>query len=244
MALYALGDTHLSLSVNKPMDVFGGAWEGYVDKLRAGLSILTQDDTLVLCGDISWALNFEEAQKDFAFLDSFPGRKLIVKGNHDYWWSTATKMHRFFHESGFTSLDIIHNNAHLYGDHALCGTRGWFFEEDYHGTHDEKVFLRECMRLEASIRAGLKLLGAEEPYDNLMSDITDRLLVFLHYPPLYEGYRCDEIVAIFDRYGVKKCCYGHLHGAAHGRAIEGNYRGIEYFLVSADYIQFQPCKIL
>lgn len=245
MALYALGDTHLSLSVNKPMDVFGGVWENYVNKLAEGLSVLTAEDTLILCGDTSWALSFDEVRADFAFLESFPGRKLLLKGNHDYWWTTAAKMRRFFAEQGFNSLDILHNNAHLYGDKALCGTRGWFFEEDDHGTHDEKVFLRECMRLEASLRAGLKLLGLSEPYEfPLPQDISARLFVFLHYPPLYEGYRCDEIVAILDRFGVSQCFYGHLHGPAHNRAIEGEYRGIDYHLLSADYINFQPYKIL
>ena len=243
MALYALGDTHLSFSVDKPMDVFGGAWESYTEKLAQGLSVLTGEDTLVLCGDISWALSFDEAREDFAFLDRYPGRKLIVKGNHDYWWATAAKMRRFFDEQGFNSLDILHNNAWLYGDVALCGTRGWFYEEDsQQGSHDEKVFLRECARLEASLRAGMKLLGAEggEPSPAL----GESLLVFLHYPPLSEGYRCDEIVDILTRFGVKRCFYGHLHGPAHNRAIEGEYRGVGYRLVSADYVDFQPVRVL
>ena len=243
MALYALGDTHLSFSANKPMDVFGGAWENYTQKLTEGLSVLSEEDTLVLCGDISWALTFEEADADFAFLNAFPGRKLLVKGNHDYWWSTAAKMRRYFAQQGFHSLDILHNNAWLHDDMALCGTRGWFYEEDNHrGTHDEKVFLRECGRLEASLKAGLKLLGA--PDGEPSPALGERLLVFLHYPPLYEGYRCDEIVALLTRYGVRQCFYGHLHGPAHARAIEGEYLGIRYTLLSADYVGFRPVKIL
>ncbi|MCL2747485.1 MAG: metallophosphoesterase [Oscillospiraceae bacterium] len=294
MALYALGDTHLSLSAGKPMDVFGGAWENYMDKLARGLGVLTDDDTLVLCGDTSWAKSFPEARDDFAFLNAFPGRKLIVKGNHDYWWSTATKMRRFFAEEGFHTLDILHNNAWLHGDVALCGTRGWFYEEDnsHQGTHDEKVFLRECIRLKASLDAGRKLLGAsagdpghpesgagggvgvggadgngvdgdggmDGADGNGMDgdggvggaggngmdgdgDPDGELLAFLHYPPLYEGYRCDEIVDILTRYGVRRCFYGHLHGPSHQRAIEGAYRGIDYRLVSADYTEFRPFRI-
>ena len=143
MALYAIGDTHLSLSCNKPMDVFGGNWENYVDKLLEGFSVVEPDDTVVLCGDLSWGMSLEQAEADFAFLDRLPGRKLLMKGNHDYWWTTAAKMNRFFEEKGFHSFSLLHNNCHFYGDVALCGTRGWFFEE--HG--DPKVFNRELIRL-------------------------------------------------------------------------------------------------
>ena len=150
MALYAIGDTHLSLSSNKPMDVFGGGWEGYVDKLQKGFAAVGPEDTVVLCGDLSWGMSLEEAKKDFAFLDALPGaRKLLLKGNHDYWWNTAAKMNRFFAESGFSTLRILHNNCYEYGGYALCGTRGWFYEE----TGDQKVFKRELIRLEASLKA-------------------------------------------------------------------------------------------
>ena len=132
MALYALGDTHLSLSTNKPMDVFGGGWEGYVEKLSAGLGALGPEDTVVLCGDISWGMSLPEARADFAFLDALPGRKIILKGNHDYWWNTASKMNAFFEENGFTTLNVLHNNCYFYGPYALCGTRGWFYEEKGH----------------------------------------------------------------------------------------------------------------
>ncbi|NCE64222.1 serine/threonine protein phosphatase [Pseudoflavonifractor sp. 524-17] len=226
MALYAIGDTHLSLTVDKPMDIFGGKWEGYVDKLRQGLSVLQPEDTLVLCGDISWGMSLEQAEADFAFLDSFPGRKLIVKGNHDYWWNTAAKMERFWAEKGFDSLHILHNNCYFYGNYALCGTRGWFYEEDAAG-HNEKVFNRELIRLEASLKAA----GEGEK------------LCFLHYPPRYQGYVCPEIITLLGQYGVKKCYYGHLHGASHRLAIEGDWSGIAYHLVAADYLQFRPVQI-
>ena len=223
MALYAIGDTHLSLGSNKPMDVFGGGWEGDVDKLSAGFSVVRPEDTVVLCGDLSWGMNLAEAQEDFAFLDALPGEKILLKGNHDYWWTTAAKMNRFFDENGFHSLHILHNNCHEYGPYALCGTRGWFYEE----TGDQKVFHREVMRLEASLKAA----GEREK------------LCFLHYPPCYQGYTCPEIMALLEEYGVKRCYYGHLHGGSHRLAVEGRYGEVEYHLVSADYVGFQPQKI-
>ena len=145
MALFAIGDTHLSLSANKPMDVFGGGWTGYVDKLSAGFrALVAPEDTVVIAGDVSWGMSLEEAEKDFAFLDALPGKKLLLKGNHDYWWTTVSKMTRFFAEHGFTTLEILHNNCYFYGETALCGTRGWFYEEDQNG-HNEKVFNRELI---------------------------------------------------------------------------------------------------
>lgn len=223
MALYVIGDTHLSLGSDKPMDVFGGGWAGYVEKLKEGFSAVKPEDTVVLCGDLSWGMNLEEAREDFAFLDALPGRKLLVKGNHDYWWTTAAKMERFFGENGFDRLRILHNNCHLYGDLALCGTRGWFFEENAR-PQNAKVFNREVMRLEASLKAA----GEREK------------LCFLHYPPLYQGYECAEIVALLEKYGVRACYYGHLHGGSHRLAREGRVGGVEYRLVSADYLRFTP----
>ena len=229
MALYAIGDTHLSLSANKPMDVFGGGWTGYVDKLREGFNAtVSQGDTVVICGDVSWGMSLEEAGEDFAFLDALPGeRKLLLKGNHDYWWTTASKMKAFFQENGFSTLDILHNNCHFYGEAALCGTRGWFYEED-RGEHSAKIFNRELIRLEASLKAA----GEKEK------------LCFLHYPPLYQGYRCREIIGLLERYGVKTCCYGHLHGGSHRLAVTGRQGTVDYRLVAADYVGFMPVKLL
>lgn len=228
MALYAIGDTHLSLRSDKPMDVFGGGWEGYVDKLREGFAPVEDSDTVVLCGDLSWGMSLEEARDDFAFLNSeLPGEKWLLKGNHDYWWTTASKMNAFFAANGFTRLHILHNNCALYGDAALCGTRGWFFEEN--GTpHWEKVFNRELIRLEASLKAA----GEQKK------------ICFLHYPPLYQGYRCQEIIDLLERYGVKLCCYGHLHGGSHRLAVAGRQGAVDYRLVAADYVGFRPVCIL
>ena len=228
MALYAMGDTHLSLGTDKSMEVFGGSWTGYVDKLRDGFSQVREEDTVVLCGDLSWGMSLSEALEDFRFLDrELPGEKWLVKGNHDYWWTTAAKMNAFFQENGMERLHILHNNCACYGDVALCGTRGWFYEENA-GPHTEKVFRRELIRLETSLKAA----GDRERY------------CFLHYPPLYKGYCCQEILDMLTRYEVNACFYGHLHGPSHRLALEGRYGGVNYRLVSADYLGFRPKKIL
>lgn len=228
MALYALGDTHLSLGVSKPMDAFGGKWEGYVEKLRAGFASLTEHDAVVLCGDLSWGMTLEEALPDFLFLDGlFPGKKYLVKGNHDYWWTTANKMLTFWQDHGMENFALLHNNCQFYGDTALCGTRGWFFEEEADG-HNEKVFKRELLRLEASLQAA----GEAEK------------LCFLHYPPLYEGYICQEIVDLLEGYGVRECYYGHLHGGGHRLAQEGKRGRVEYHLIAGDYLNFKPRLVL
>lgn len=227
MALYAIGDLHLSLGTNKPMDVFGPKWANYVERIRENFSKLNDDDVIVIAGDISWGMSLEQSLPDFQFIDALPGRKILLKGNHDYWWGTASKMKKFFAEHDITTLDILYNNAFFYGDHALCGTRGWFYELDHHGTHNEKVLLREIGRLETSLRQA----GDRE------------ILCFLHYPPLYQGYYCPEILRLLREYKVKQCYYGHLHGQSHRRAIEGPWNGTDFSLVSADYLQFVPKKI-
>ena len=226
MALYAIGDLHLSLTADKPMEVFGPAWENYTERIGDALSRLTAGDVLVLAGDTSWGIDLNEAEADFRFLDQFPCKKYLVKGNHDYWWSTVSKMKNFFTEKGLTTLDFLHNNCALYGDYALCGTRGWFFEEDQK-PHNAKVLNRELLRLETSLKA-----AGERPK-----------LCFLHYPPLYQGYRCPEIIALLEQYGVERCYYGHLHGGSHRLAVEGRQGDVAYYLVSADYVGFRPQKI-
>ena len=228
MALYAIGDLHLSLGTEKPMDVFGGAWEGYMDKLQEGISIIQPEDTTVLLGDLSWALNLEEAQKDFAWINSIPGKKIILKGNHDYWWSTVAKFNQFCNENGFINMQILNNNHFEYEGIAICGTRGWFFEEERSTGHDEKVFNRELLRLEASLKSAGDLPKT----------------VFLHYPPRYKGYVCDQILDLLKTYDVRRCFYGHLHGASHGLAAEGLWDGIDFKLVAADRLNFRPFTVI
>ena len=189
---------------------------------------MTEEDAVVFCGDLSWGMSLEEALPDFLFLeDLFPGKKIILKGNHDYWWTTANKMLAFWNAHGIKGFSLLHNNCHFYGATALCGTRGWFFEEETDG-HNEKVFKRELLRLEASLKAA----GEGEK------------ICFLHYPPLYQGYTCPEIISLLKSYKVAACYYGHLHGGSHRLAREGLQDGIEYHLIAGDYLNFCPQKIL
>jgi len=224
MALYAIGDLHLCLGAEKPMDVFGGKWVDYMQKLKENLAVIQPGDTTVLLGDLSWALDLEQAQADFSWINQIPGRKIILKGNHDYWWSTVAKFDKFCVENNFSNMMLLHNNHFEYDGWAICGTRGWFFEESRSSDHDEKVFKREILRLEASLKSA--------------GDIPK--LVFLHYPPRYKGYVCQEILDLLDQYQVRHCYYGHLHGASHGLALEGLWDGVEYRLVSADKLEFHP----
>ena len=228
MALFVLGDTHLSLGGSKPMDVFPG-WNGYVKRLEANWRKLVKpEDTIVLAGDISWAMRLTDTRRDFEFLQQLPGQKLIMKGNHDYWWTTANKMNAYLKAEGFDTLHILHNNSYSVEGYAICGTRGWFYEEERSGEHDEKVFKRELLRLEASLKAAGDM----------------RKLVFLHYPPRYRGYECPEILQLLEKYGVSRCFYGHLHGGSHALAMEGLWDGVDFRLVAADYTGFRPYKVI
>ena len=227
MALYAIGDLHLSLGTDKPMDVFGGRWEGYIDKIIAGFSVMGPEDTCVICGDLSWASGLSESRKDFLFVDSLPGDKIVLKGNHDFWWNTVSKITRLFEKEGITGIRILHNNCYGYGDTAICGTRGWFYEEESDSDFDRRILNRELMRLEVSLKA---------------AGSCDKLC-FLHYPPVYKQYVCPEIIDMMHKYQVKKCFYGHIHGIGHKYAQEGLVEGIEFRLVSADHLNFRPLKV-
>ena len=228
MSLYVIGDLHLALGCDKPMDVFGGRWENYVEKIKEGFSAVTPEDTTVLCGDLSWGMDLEGAREDFLFVHALPGRKVILKGNHDYWWTTASKAQRFFAENGIDSIGILNNNCHFYGEYAICGTRGWVLEAGQGDAHDRKIMARELLRLEASLKAA----GEREK------------LVFLHYPPKLLHYECTEIVDLLCAYGVRSCWYGHLHSSGRRLAFEGEHRGVRFRLVSADHLRFIPEKIL
>jgi predicted phosphohydrolase len=228
MSLYAIGDLHLSLGTDKPMDVFGGNWNNYVEKIKEGFSRLDSADTCVICGDLTWAMSLETSLQDFSFIDLLPGKKIILKGNHDYWWSTATKAKAFFAKNGINSIDILNNNCFFYENAAICGTRGWFFEEETGTAHDKKIMMREVQRLETSLKAAG---NAEEK------------ICFLHYPPKFKNYYCREIIEILNNYGVKSCWYGHIHSHGHKWAVTGNSEGITYNLVSADFVNFTPVRV-
>lgn len=228
MSLFVLGDLHLSLGEDKPMDVFAG-WNDYVERLeRNWRSLVTDSDTVVVAGDISWAMKLEETLTDFKFIDSLPGKKLFMKGNHDYWWTTKRKMDTFLSANGLNSIQILFNNAYRVGDFAVCGTRGWFLE--YDTPDDEKVVNREAGRLRMSIEEAKKLGG--------------ELTVFLHYPPYYRGTECSEIMDVLIEYNVKTCYYGHIHGKKNFRlAYEGVYKGVDFKLISCDKVGFVPVLV-
>ncbi len=228
MALYAIADLHLSFGTDKPMDVFRG-WENYTQRLeKHWRELVGPEDTVVIAGDISWGMNLSEAKADFAFLQGLPGRKLLLKGNHDYWWTTRRKMEAFFEENGFDTLRIVHNDAAAVDDtFAVCGTRGWFYDAE--ADVDKKIVNREVGRLHASIGAA-KATGL-------------RPVVFLHYPPVYAGAVCEEMMqALWDE-GISRCYYGHIHGAGIKRALNGVYEGMELRLISGDSLGFCPVLV-
>ena len=228
MSLYAIADLHLSLSSGKPMNIFPG-WDNHVERLEKNWqATVSPDDTVVVPGDISWAINFDEAKADFDFINRLNGHKIIMKGNHDYWWNSMAKMNRFLEENGFDTITIVHNNYYPYGEYGICGTRGWI--KDTEEPADAKVLAREAGRLETSIKAALA--DGKKP------------IVFLHYPPIFANDYNREILDVLFRYDIKTCYYGHLHGNAHRYAVCGEVDGINYQLIAGDFVQFCPKFIM
>ena len=225
MSLFVISDTHLSFGTDKPMDVFGG-WQNFEERLSDNWNKIVNDgDTVVIPGDISWGIDLEESCEDFRFLDSLPGKKILMKGNHDYWWATKTKSEKFFEDKGFSTLSVLFNNTYEAGDFSLCGTRGWI--HDCCKDEDKKVLLREAGRLRMSAQAALET--GKEP------------IAFLHYPPIDgNGEWCSEIYEVLKDTGVRRVFYGHLHGISHKNAFNGEKDGITMSLVSADYLKFCP----
>lgn len=225
MPLYAIADLHLSLGTDKPMDVFSG-WTDYVSRLENNWrKLITDNDTVVVAGDISWAMKLEETFEDFRFINNLPGKKIFIKGNHDYWWQTKKKMEKFLSDNHFDTVSILFNNAFELDNCAVCGTRGWFYDAE--ADEDKKIINREAGRLRTSIEAAIKT--GKEP------------IAFLHYPPVYQDRECKEIMDVLIEYGIKKCCYGHIHGKnAFKYACCGSCNGIQMRLVSGDYLGFTP----
>lgn len=227
MSVYAIGDTHLSFSVDKPMDIFKG-WDDYAQRLENNWQhLITKDDTVIINGDISWAMGLEQAEKDLEFINKLNGTKIISKGNHDYWWNTITKMEKFCKEKDFDTIKFLHNNAYKVGEIAIAGTRGWFFDAEKDNV--DKVMARECARLQRSIDEARKLGG--------------EVVVFLHYPPVSTAKVCEPIMDVLKENNIERCYYGHLHGGAINGAINEIYDGIKFQLVSADYLGFCPLFI-
>ena len=226
--IYTIADLHLSFGTDKPMDIFSG-WTNYTERIRNNWQRLVEpDDTVVIAGDISWAMKLNEINKDFEYIQSLNGKKIILKGNHDYWWTTKSKMDKYISESGFDSISILHNNYYVVEDTAICGTRGWFYDAEK--DEDMLILKREVGRLKMSIEPALK--AGYQP------------IVFLHYPPTYHGMECTEIMNVLREYEIKKCFYGHVHGGnASQKAFIGEKYGIKFQLIACDYINFTPMSI-
>lgn len=226
MSLFTISDLHLSFGADKAMDIFHG-WENYTEKIKANWKrIITDNDTIIIPGDTSWATKLEETTADFSFLESLPGKKVLLKGNHDYWWGTAKKIHEHLEKNNFKSISILHNNSCLFEGISVCGTRGWIY--DGTAPKDEKVILRECGRLETSIKQGIALGG--------------KPVVFLHYPPAYGEFLCEEIFDVIKRYEIDHIFYGHIHGAGFNKALT-EFDGVKMHLVSCDCIDFTPILV-
>ena len=226
MKLFAIGDLHLSHSSNKPMSIFGPNWDNHAERIAAAWrERVSDEDAVLIPGDISWAMQLDEARLDIEYVAALPGKKVIMRGNHDYWWTTACKMERYLTENGFDTMHILHNNACMVGDYALCGTRGWPFDDT--NAQDAKIMAREAGRLRMSLQAG----GSAQK------------IAFLHYPPVYPGGCAQPLVDILHEFGVQQCYYGHLHGKSIRGAIQREVDGIRYKLVSADGLHFCPYKI-
>ena len=231
--LYAIADTHLSFSVEKPMDVFGARWTNHAERLRENwLKKVRPEDTVVIPGDVSWGISLDEAEADLRFLDDLPGKKLLGKGNHDYWWTTANKMTAFFTEKGFSTLSILYNNAYYADGFIVCGTRGWMSEFGVKA-EDERIIAREAQRLELSLQAGKKL--QEEHPDS-------PLTVFTHYPVTFGDFINDAALDVLYRYGVEDVYYGHLHNVKASQ-LDGEYLGVRFHMIAGDYLAFDPLAV-
>ncbi|MBE6823889.1 MAG: serine/threonine protein phosphatase [Ruminococcaceae bacterium] len=228
MALYAIADLHLSLGTDKPMDIFKG-WRDYKDRLENNWrALINEDDTVVIAGDISWAMKLEECYEDFSFINSLPGTKILLKGNHDYWWATKKKIDEYLEANNFDSIKILFNNSFTVEDFTICGSRGWYYDADTEA--DIKVINREVGRLKLSLDSAKE--SSKTP------------IVFLHYPPVYAQLECKEIMDTLIDYGIKECYYGHLHGShTHKNAVIGNYKDVNMHLISCDFVDFMPVLV-
>jgi predicted phosphohydrolase len=226
--LFTIGDLHLSLGTDKPMDIFHG-WDNYLERLTENWKrIVNDDDTVVIAGDISWAMKLSECEKDFSYINSLPGNKILLKGNHYYWWDTVSKINRYLGENRFDRIKILFNNSFEIDEYNICGTRGWGI--DCEKTEDIKILNRECGRLKLSLDS--------------VKDKSKETIVFLHYPPIYADNVCEEIIDILKEYNINKCYYGHIHGSKMIKAaFNGKYEGIKFKLISCDAVKFTPTLV-
>ena len=231
MALYAFADTHLSLSADKPMDIFGSRWKGHTEKIR-GLwnNMISPEDTVVIAGDISWGLTLNDASQDLRFLASLPGKKILLKGNHDFWWTSLKKNEDFFRAEGIDSISLIQNNSINAGDFTVCGTRGWY-NDPQSNPHDncdnKKIIAREVLRLRMSLEHAVKNGDGRQ------------IVLFMHFPPVFGTFVCRELVDMLHEFGITRCYFGHIHGSYRIPPVNV-FEGIEFHIISADYLDFRP----
>lgn len=228
MALYTISDLHLGFNVEKPMDIFGYKWRNHSDKIKKNwLSKITDDDMVLIAGDISWSLKEEDSKYDLDWINKLPGKKIISKGNHDYWWNSISKLNSMYENTKF-----LQNNFYVYEGYAICGTRGWICPgSDKFTLKDEKIYKREIIRLKLSL-------------DEAKKQGFEKIIVMLHYPPTNDKFQKSDFIQIIEEYNVEKVIYGHLHGPVlKGELLNGFWGNVEYILTSADYIDFNPKKI-
>ena len=230
MAIYTISDLHLSLGMNKPMDIFGDNWGNHDKKIRSNwIKKVKEEDLILLPGDFSWAMYIQDAKKDFEYLNELPGTKLLLKGNHDYWWESLKRMREFLKENNFSKIDFIYNNSYIWENKIIVGTRGWSEQEE----NPEKIIRRENLRLELSIQDGIKKFGDDK-----------EIIVCMHYPP-FNGYESPELnfIETMKKYNIKICIYGHIHGEVGKEAKKGNIDGIKFVMASSDQTNFDLIKI-
>ena len=228
MALYAISDLHLALNANKPMDIFGEKWLGHDEKIKSNwINKIKDEDTVLIAGDISWGMRQEDSKNDLEWISNLPGKKLLIRGNHDYWWNSISKLNKMF-----DNMKFIQNNFFVYNDWAICGSRGWICpgSDKFNEEKDKKIYDREQIRLRLSL-------------DKAKSEGYHKIICMIHYPPTNEKFQESEFIKIFKEYEVQKVIYGHLHGSGY-RVINGERDGVEYFLTSSDHLNFNPIKIL
>ena len=238
MSVYAMSDLHLALGVDKPMDIFGKGWSDYMQRIQTNWNnIVGDNDIVIVGGDVSWAMYLDECHQDFEYIERLKGKKIILKGNHDYWWESVTKLNNFVNSNGYGSISFLYNNSFVAENYAICGTRGWILPKDSRFKQDDqKSYDRELIRFE---------LSASNMLENIkMSDSQLNRVAVFHYPPFTSTGEFDEnVLELLKKYGIQKCIYGHLHGRSAVSAFEGEHDGIKYKLVSSDYMNFEPCNL-
>ena len=234
MSIYAIGDLHLSFGTDKPMNIFGDDWQNYEEKLKENWNNkITEEDVILIPGDFSWATYLEETRQDFEYLDKLKGKKILLKGNHDYWWTTLKSMKEFLEQNNLKNIEFLYNTSYETEDALIVGTRGWTFNDT---ENSEKMIKRELLRLELSIK------DAKEKNNN------KEIICMMHYPPItknmLEKNEKSVFLELMKKYDIHKCIYGHLHKSYYYETVEGIVDGVDLKLVSSDYLKFNPIKII